>query len=387
MERNPNFSQINSCYLFHEIKQRVEQFKEQHPTATLISLGIGDTTEPIASCIIDAFIEKARALGTGEGYIGYGPEQGSELLRERISNRMYNGAIPPSDIFISDGAKCDIARLQMLFGKISVAIQDPSYPVYVDSALLTRGEKTKITLLPCLPENNFLPDITQAHNSSVIFLCSPNNPTDTCFRTSDLTHIVEFARKHRQIIVYDVAYNFYIAEDVPRTIYEIPGAKEVAIEIGSFSKIAGFSGIRLGWTVVPAQLLYANGDSVKNDWIRLVTTLFNGASAISQAGGCAALSDEGMKQIEKRVHFYRENATLLAAAFQGTVYGGKNTPYLWVRFPNKTSWEAFDELLYKAHIITTPGSGFGPSGEGFLRISGFGSRQTILEACSRIARV
>ena len=390
MERNPHFAHLKTSYLFQEIRERITHFKQENPSASLITFGIGDTTEPLVSPVIDAFVEKAKALGTREGYAGYGPEQGSEILRKKISEKIYDGVVNPTDIFISDGAKCDIARLQVLFGqKASIAIQDPTYPAYLDSALLVRGGG-KITLLPCLPENNFTPDITKAHACDVIFLCSPNNPTGTAFRRSDLVQMVAFAKKHKQIIVYDTAYNFYISEDVPKTIYEIPGAEEVAIELGSFSKIAGFSGIRLGWVVVPHTLHYKNGGSVKNDWIRIITTLFNGASCLSQAGGVAAFSDEGLQEIQKQIAFYRENITILAKAFSGTtctVYGGKNAPYIWVFFPNKSSWQAFDEILARAHIITTPGSGFGPSGEGFLRISGFGARKTIEEAKARLERI
>lgn len=393
MERSPYFSQVSSRYLFQEVKERRAEFLKREPTAKLISLSIGDTTEPIAPHTLSGLVDGATRLGAKESYQGYGPEQGIEELRTALSEKIYKGIIPGDDIFVSDGAKCDIGRLQILFGPHArIALQDPAYPAYLDTAAIYRG-KGALTFLKCLPENNFFPDLKEALTSDILFLCAPNNPTGAAFSYKKLTEIVEFARKNGKIIVFDTAYSFYISKSkentIPRSIYEIPHAKEVAIEIGSFSKIAGFSGVRLGWTVIPQELRYATGEAVKPDWMRIITTFYNGASSISQRGGLAALSDTGLQEIEAQVAFYLENVAILREAFIKAgfeVHGGIHAPYLWIRKAGKatTSWQAFDELLEKAHLLTTPGVGFGPAGEGFLRISGFGNRATILDAAARI---
>lgn len=385
MRQNPHFQKVASRYLFQEIAQRVKAFKSEHPEARVLSLGIGDTTEPVGPFITNALKQAAEQQGARETYAGYGPEQGISELRSAISQTVYQGRIAPDDIFVSDGAKCDLGRLQVLFGPdATIALQDPTYPVYLDTALMFRGSGVKT--LACTPLNNFLPDIEQAKECDILFLCLPNNPTGTMCTFDELRKIVLFAKDNGITIVYDAAYSFYV-KNGPKSIYDIPEAKEVAIELGSFSKIAGFSGIRLGWTVIPDELCYTNGKKVKPDWSRIATTFFNGASILSQRGGIAALSSEGLVEVHSQVQFYRENIGIVKQTLEALgieVYGGVESPYAWARIPGYSSWQLFDELLHKAHIVTTPGSGFGPSGEGFVRISGFASREVILEAAKRI---
>lgn len=387
MPRNSRFSEVAKSYLFQEIRERRRSFQERNPDVKLISLSIGDTTEPLPPLTKTALVEAAEGLGTREQYSGYGPEQGIEPLRKAISERLYHGKVNPDDIFVSDGAKCDLGRLQLLFSeKTKVALQDPAYPVYLDTSIIHRG-KDSVILLPCTPENNFFPDLTLAKGADVLFLCSPNNPTGAAWSLTELEKIVRFCKEHKKILIFDVAYATYVQGDSPRSIYEIEGAKEVAIEVGSFSKMAGFSGLRLGWSVVPSELHYATGEPVRPDWMRVITTFYNGASIASQKAGVAALSQKGFQELQKIVDFYLENATLLRKTFLNLgfeVHGGVHSPYLWVRLKGKSSWETFDELLNQAHILTTPGAGFGTGGEGFLRISSFGSRATIEEAIGRL---
>jgi len=386
-QRNPSFTVLSQNYLFPEVAKRKKLFLEQHPGVQLINLSIGDTTEPIPGCIAEELAAAANRLGTATGYSGYGPEQGMESLRTQIANYLYKGIVSADDLFISDGAKCDLGRLQLLFGpEVSIAVPDPAYPVYLDGSLL-QGVK-KITFMPFTPENNFWPDLAQVKGMDLIYWCSPNNPTGSISSKEQLTLLVAHAKANGSIIIFDAAYAGYIQDpSLPRSIFEIPGAEEVAIEVGSFSKLAGFSGIRLGWTIVPAALKYRDGTSVKADWKRLISTIFNGASNIAQAGGLAVLTDTGMQAVQRTIQFYLENTALLKQALQKlghNVYGGTHTPYLWVRFPEKESWTAFQEVLEKYHLVTTPGSGFGKAGEGFLRFSAFGHRETILAAISRL---
>lgn len=388
IQRNPNFTRLSANYLFPEITRRKKLFLETSPTADLISLGIGDTTEPIPPFIVDALTEAARQLGTKEGYSGYGPEQGQEALRQAIAHQIYKGIVSADDIFISDGAKCDIGRLQLLFGpNVFMAVQDPSYPVYVDGSLM-QGVK-KIVPLPCHPNNHFWPDLENTERTDLIYWCSPNNPTGAVSTKAQLKELVDFAKANQSIILFDSAYANYIQDpSIPRSIFEIPGAESVALEMGSFSKLAGFSGVRLGWTVVPAALKFNDGSSVKADWKRLISTIFNGASNISQAGGMAVLSEEGLQQVEELIQYYLKNAKLIKQALIDAgyqVFGGENAPYLWVKVPDKTSWEAFQRFLENSHLVTTPGSGFGPMGEGYLRFSAFGHRDRILKAVERIS--
>ncbi len=389
IKRNNHFNQLKAGYLFPEVNARRKQFLAKHPHAKIISLGIGDTTEPLTPNIATALVDIAKKLGTREGYLGYGAEQGIEPLRKKIAETFYGGRIAPEEIFVSDGAKCDIGRLQVLFGgDHSIAIQDPAYPVYVDGSII-QGIK-QIHMMPCTPENGFFPDLSSLPKVDLIYFCSPNNPTGAAATRPQLEELVAFAKKNGSLILFDAAYASYIQDpSLPKSIYEIEGAKEVAIEINSFSKLAGFTGVRLGWTVVPEALKYDNGASVRADWNRINTTLFNGASILSQYGGLAVLEKKGMEEAEELIQFYLENARLIKTTLQELgyeVFGGDNAPYLWVRFPNRKSWDIFQEILDQAHIVTTPGSGFGPAGEGFLRFTAYGKRENILEAIQRLKK-
>lgn len=392
MKRNPLFLQLSPNYLSRELMNRVDHFALQHPETTLLPLGIVDTTEPLGTTIADCLAQAAYDLRDPELYMGYGPDQGLLPLREKIASVLYHNCIDPNEVFVSDGSKSDISRLQLFFGQdAAIYIQDPSYPAYGDSSRLTRavvgkGEQ-RLFYLPTLPENNSVPDLDGACEDAVIFLCSPNNPTGVAFRRAELSSLVATALKKKQLIVYDVAYRSYIQGDLPRSIYEIEGAKKCAIEVGSFSKMAGFSGIRLGWTVVPKELTYANGISMHGDFLRLFTTTFNGASILSQHGGIQVLSPEGLNEIDRQTHLYLQNARALREALLKknlTVSGGEHAPFVWIKTGHPSSWDAFDYFLSEAGIIVAPGIGFGPSGEGHVRISGFGRRYLIEEAIQRM---
>ncbi|KAL9251128.1 LL-diaminopimelate aminotransferase, chloroplastic-like protein [Drosera capensis] len=401
VSRNENMGKLQAGYLFPEIARRRAAHLLKYPDAQVISLGIGDTTEPIPEVITAAMAERSRALSTIEGYSGYGAEQGEKQLRAAIASTFYgNLGIEEGDIFVSDGAKCDISRLQMLFGsEVTMAVQDPSYPAYVDSSVIMGQTGLfqkdvqkfgKIEYMRCTPENGFFPDLSSVGRTDVIFFCSPNNPTGATATREQLTRLVKFAKENGSIIVFDSAYAMYISDDSPRSIFEIPGANEVAIETSSFSKYAGFTGVRLGWTVVPKELLFSDGFPVAKDFNRIVCTCFNGASNISQAGGLACLSPEGLKAMKQTIGFYKENSDIIVNTFKSlgfNVYGGKNAPYVWVHFPGQSSWDVFAEILEKTHVVTTPGSGFGPAGEGFVRVSAFGHRENILEASERFKQL
>jgi LL-diaminopimelate aminotransferase len=400
VKRNPNIAKLKASYLFPEINMRRQQFLAKHPDAKLISLGIGNTTEPITPSITLALERSAKRQGTLEGYTGYGPEQGLLELRQRIANGYYNDRISADEMFISDGSKCDIGRLQQLFGsEVTIAVQDPSYPVYVDGSVITgltgsydseRGHYPGIVYMPCTPENQFFPDLSQLPRTDLIYFCSPNNPTGAVATHQQLEALVAFARKNRSIIIYDAAYASYIRDAaLPRSIFEIEGAEECALETNSFSKLAGFTGVRLGWTVVPEKLKFEDGSSVRADWNRITTTIFNGASNIVQVGALAVLQEPGLSEVRGLVDFYLANAQILKKALEKakiSVYGGVNAPYLWAHFPGRKSWEVFQEILETKHLVTTPGLGYGPSGEGFIRFSAFGHRAAILEAAERLIK-
>eukprot|EP00249_Psilotum_nudum_P016683 c25943_g1_i1 orf=65-1492(+) len=398
VQRNANMTKLQAGYLFPEIARRRAAHKKKYPDANIISLGIGDTTEPIPEVITSAMEKFAQALSTKEGYSGYGLEQGEKALKDAIAEKFYGEmGIKSSEIFVSDGAKCDIARLQVLFGPdVTMAVQDPSYPAYVDTSVImgqTGAFKrdvqqfTKLEYMKCTPENDFFPDLSSVCRTDTIFFCSPNNPTGSAATRNQLEHLVSFAKKNGSIIVFDSAYAIYMSDNNPKSIYEIPGAREVAIETGSFSKYAGFTGVRLGWTVVPDELLYSDGFPVINDFKRVMCTCFNGASNIAQAGGLACLSPEGLKAMKAVVDFYKMNSHILLDTFNSLgfkTYGGTNAPYVWIQFPGRNSWDVFSEILEKAHVVTTPGSGFGPAGDSFIRASAFGHRENILEAARRL---
>lgn len=386
MKRNPNLAKLESSYLFVEINKRKQAYLNQHPEAKLISLGIGDTVEPISEPIVKAMMHASLDQGIREKYQGYGPEVGILELRENISETLYSSKINPEDIFISDGAKCDVGRLQVLFGQnLSIGVQDPSYPVYVDGSRIQGINQ--IHLMPCTPENHFFPDLQSLPHLDLLYICSPNNPTGEVYTKEQLQKLVDYAKENNTLILFDAAYSSFISNpEIPKSIYEIEGAKEVAIETQSFSKNAGFTGIRLGFTIVPKELKYEDGFSIQKDWKRVISTLFNGASIISQKGGIAALSPIGIEASKLSIQLYQENASLLKEALKKIsfeVYGAEHSPYIWARTPGLTSWEAFQLFLEEAQIVTTPGSGFGKSGEGFIRLSAFSSRESILDAIKR----
>ncbi|MCL2441213.1 MAG: LL-diaminopimelate aminotransferase [Treponema sp.] len=393
--RNANIANLKAGYLFPEIAKRRREFAAANPDAKIISLGIGNTTEPILPHTNAGLVEGARKLGTIEGYSGY-QDEGLPVLREKISKVFYKGKFGIDEIFISDGSKCDIGRLQVLFGSgVKIAVQDPSYPVYVDGSVIAgaaggfaeTGYKG-ITYLPCTAENNFFPNLDVIQANSLIYFCSPNNPTGAVSDRTQLTALVNTAINKGCIIIFDAAYSEFIRDpSLPKSIYDIEKADQCAIETNSFSKPAGFTGVRLGWAVVPKALKYAGGESVNADWGRIAGTIFNGASNIAQAGGVAALDEEGLKEMRELTDFYLSNAKLIRVALQKLdihCIGGDNSPYIWAHFPGRDSWEVFAEILEKCHVVTTPGAGFGPAGQGFVRFSAFGHRADVEEACRRL---
>ena len=403
IKRNPGLENLTAGYLFPEVARRRREFQEKNPDAKIISLSIGNTTEPLPLFISKAMQDYALSLSTKEGYSGYGDEQGNAELRKKIAEVWYKNLAKPEEVFISDGAKCDIARIQTLFGsKVKIAVQDPSYPVYVDGSVIVgaagkfNGSGYKgVTYMPCTPENNFFPDLSKIKKNSLIYFCSPNNPTGAVSTKEELKRLVDFANENGCIIIFDAAYREFIRdENLPKTIFEIEGSRTCAIEINSFSKPAGFTGVRLGWSIVPLELKYQDGSSVNKDWNRIMTTLFNGASNIAQKGGIACLEEEGLKAMKDVIDYYLENVKLIEDTLKGEnfkkvgveIYSTGNSPYVWAKFPGRKSWDVFDALLQKCNVVTTPGSGFGPSGESFIRFSSFGHKEDVQEACDRLSK-
>ncbi len=404
IKRNTGFKNLTAGYLFPEVARRRREYQEKNKDAKIISLSIGNTTEPLPKFIAKAMADYSMSLSTLEGYSGYGDDQGNSALRAKIAEVWYKGMATPDEVFISDGAKCDIARIQTLFGsKVKVAVQDPSYPVYVDGSVIigAAGKNTGkgykgVSYMPCVPENNFFPDLSKIKKNSLIYFCSPNNPTGACATKEDLKKLVDFANANGCIIIYDAAYREFIRDEkLPKTIFEIEGSRTCAIEINSFSKPAGFTGVRLGWSIVPNELKFADGTSVNRDWNRVMTTLFNGASNVAQAGGLACLEPEGLKAMKDVIDYYLVNAKKIEETLKGEnfrkigveIYSTGNSPYVWAKFPGKKSWDVFDTILDKCHIVTTPGSGFGPSGESFIRFSSFGHQDDVNEACGRLSKL
>ena len=398
IQRNPCIANLKAGYLFPEIARKRREYAAAHPDAKIISLGVGNTTEPILPHVNNGLVEGARRLGTLEGYSGY-QDEGLQSLREKISAVFYGGKFSANEIFISDGAKCDIGRLQLLFGKSTpVAVQDPSYPVYVDGSVLIgaaggaadSGYKG-IVYLPCTSANGFFPDLSRLPSKSLLYFCSPNNPTGAVADREQLGLLVKTCLEKKTIVVFDAAYSEYVRDPkLPKSIYEIEGSRQCAIEVNSFSKTAGFTGVRLGWTVVPAELKYEGGESVNADWSRVCSTIFNGASNIAQAGGLAALDNEGLKEIRSLTDFYLGNAKLIREALKSLSLesvGGDNSPYIWAYFPGRDSWEVFSQILEKCQVVTTPGAGFGPAGNGYIRFSAFGHRADVEEACARLKKL
>ncbi|CRX39447.1 LL-diaminopimelate aminotransferase [Estrella lausannensis] len=401
VKANPHLKNLKGSYLFPEIEKRKRLFLESNPGKSLISLGIGDTTTPLPRSIVEAISAASEEMGQEKGYSGYGPSFGLQELRQKIAQVIYKGVVKPDEIIISDGCKPDIARVLMLFNKqAKIGIQDPAYPVYVDASVITgqggpfdegKGIYSQLHYIPCPEKNGFVPDIDSCPPLDVITIISPNNPTGVVYTKEELKRVVDFAKKHKSVILFDAAYSSYIqGESLPRSIFEIEGAKEVAIELNSFSKMAGFSGLRLGWTVVPSELHYEDGTAVKKDFERIISTCFNGASIITQKGGIAALSEKGMQELALIRKGYLENAALLKKGLESLhfhCYGGDHAPYVFARKDGGKSWELFDKFLNQGGLITTPGSGFGPSGEGYLRFSAFAKHDEIIEAVSRLKSI
>ena len=381
-------------------------FSEKNPDAQIIRLGIGDVTEPLVPAVVQAFHEAVDEMGSADGFRGYGPEQGYDFLLELIAEREYSSrgvSIATDEIFVSDGSKCDSGNIQEIFGLDNVvALADPVYPVYLDTNVMAgrtgeadaEGRYAGIVYMPAVAENSFNP-APPSESVDLIYLCSPNNPTGTVFGKAELARWVEYARANDAVILFDAAYERFISDpDLPRSIYEVEGAREVAIEFRSFSKSAGFTGTRCAYTVVPKTLMgkTAAGEEVSLNqlWNRRHTTKFNGVSYPVQKAAAAVYSAEGKRQTEEIVRFYMENARLIRDGLGSAgleVYGGEHAPYIWFRTPKGAgSWEFFDQLLDGAHVVGTPGAGFGPSGEGYFRLSAFNSRNNVEEALARIRK-
>ena len=400
---NENYLNLQGSYLFSTIAKKVNAYKEEHPEAKIIRLGIGDVTQPIAPAIIGALHKAVDEMGTAEGFHGYGPEQGYEFLRETIAREDYQARgcnIGADEIFVSDGAKCDIGNIQEIFGQDNViAVCDPVYPVYVDTNVMAgrsgkfnveKGGFENIVYMPCTEENGFVPAFPERH-ADLIYLCFPNNPTGEVMDKHSLQKWVDYANKNGSIIIYDAAYEAYISEEgIPHSIFECEGARTCAIEMHSFSKNAGFTGLRLGYTVIPKDLI-CNGTSLHSMWNRRHGTKYNGAPYIVQKAGEAVYSPEGKAQLKEQIAYYMENARIIKVGLQEagfTAYGGVNSPYVWLKVPEGMgSWEFFDKLLHEAQVVGTPGVGFGASGEGFFRLTAFGTRENTIEALERIKTI
>lgn len=401
---NDHYLELKSSYLFSDIAQRVQAFGAAHPGARLIRLGIGDVTRPLPETVIRALHEAADELGRTETFKGYGPETGYAFLAEQIAAHDYGARgvkVAPDEIFVSDGTKSDTANIQEIFAaECVIALTDPVYPVYVDSNVMAgragradaTGRYDRLVYLPCTEANGFTP-APPDRPVDLIYLCYPNNPTGATLSHDGLKSWVDYARRQRAVILYDAAYEAYIRDpDVPHSIFEIDGAREVAIEFKSFSKTAGFTGTRCAFTVVPKELMgrSAAGEAVSLHalWFRRQSTKFNGVPYVIQKAAAAVYTPDGQKQVRDTIDFYMDNARIIRdglAAIGLTVYGGRNAPYLWAKTPaGLGSWQFFDKLLNEAHVVGTPGVGFGPSGEGYLRLTAFGQRADTLEAVDRI---
>lgn len=400
---NTNFQKLPGSYLFSTIAKKVAAYGEANPNADIIRLGIGDVTQPIAPAMINALHSAVDEMGDASTFHGYAPDLGYPFLRETIAKNDYQSRgcdISAEEIFVSDGAKSDSADIQELFAQdVKIAVCDPVYPVYVDSNVMAGrcgtyddklGKWSDLIYMPTTAANNFVPEFPK-ETPDVIYLCLPNNPTGTTLTKSQLQLWVDYANKNGCLIIFDAAYEAYISEaDVPHSIYECTGAKTCAIEIHSFSKNAGFTGVRLGYTVVPKDLVF-DGVSLHGMWARRHGTKFNGAPYIIQKAGEAVYSAEGQAQIKEQVGYYMNNAKTIYTGLKDAgfeVYGGVNAPYIWLKTPDKmTSWEFFDYLLDKVQIVGTPGAGFGPSGEGYFRLTAFGSAENTARAIERIKRL
>lgn len=404
MKINDNFEKLPESYLFSTVARKLRDFREAHPGVELIRMDIGDVTLPIPDAAIQAMHKAVDDMATKSGFHGYGPEQGYDFLRDAIAQGDYAGmGITADEIFISDGAKSDLGNLGDIYSEDSVvAVTDPGYPVYVDSNVidgrggeLVDGKWSRFVYLDCNEQNGFKPTPPEAH-ADVIFLCSPANPTGVAFTRDELKAWVDYARRNNAVIIYDSAYCAYVTDPATaRSIYEVPGAREVAIEVRSFSKTAGFTGLRCGYTVVPADVCGtdARGSKVplRKLWLRRQTTKFNGASYVIQRGAEALYTPEGKAQVRTNVSYYLHNAEIIRLAMQEAgfkVYGGVDSPYIWVKSPKaEDRWELFEQLLAQAHISCTPGVGFGSLGQGWIRFTGFNTTENTIEAMRRVTEV
>ena len=402
---NENFLKMQDSYLFSTIAKKVAKYQEENPDKKVIKLGIGDVTRPIVPKVLEQMKKAVDEVGNSSTFRGYGPEQGYDFLRDAIVKYDYKTRgvnIDSDEVFVSDGAKCDCGNIVDLFGVDNkVAITDPVYPVYLDTNIMSgrtgkynkkTGKYEGIIYIPCTAENNFVPELPK-EVPDMIYLCFPNNPTGTVLKKEELAKWVKYAKENKSIILFDSAYEAFITEkDIPHTIYEIEGAKEVAIEFRSFSKTAGFTGIRCAYTVVPKELIIesSNGEKVSLNklWNRRQCTKFNGVSYITQRGAEAVYTEEGQKEIKENIKYYLDNAKIIREGLDKAgikYYGGINSPYVWLKVPNNMkSWDFFDLLLEKANVVGTPGVGFGPSGEGYFRLTAFGERENTEEAMKRI---
>ena len=395
---NANYLKLPGSYLFAEVARRTAAFAAAHPEADIIKLGIGDVTLPLPAACVSALERAAAEMGDKATFMGYGPYEGYDFLREAIVANDYEPLgvkITPDELFVSDGAKSDCGNIGDIFSEdCTVAVCDPVYPVYIDANAMSGragdwdGEKwTNIVYMPCTPENGFFPALPE-RVPDLIYLCFPNNPTGMAATREQLQPWVDYANEHGSVILYDAAYRAYMTDPgLPRSIYEIPGAETCAIEFGSFSKTAGFTGTRCGWTVIPRALV-RGGVSLYDMWMRRQSTKFNGTAYVIQRAAEATYSPEGKAQIAEMIGYYMENARVIRSGLSAAgleVYGGTDSPYIWFRAPQgQGSWAFFDRLLGEAHVVTTPGEGFGPSGEGFIRVTAFGDAGRTREAVERI---
>ncbi len=402
---NEHFLKLPNNYLFSDIAKKVNAFKVSHPKTDLIRLGIGDVTRPLPQASIEAMHKAVDELANKETFHGYGPEQGYDFLIDAVIRNDYTPRgvyLEPGEVFISDGAKSDTGNIgDILRHDNSIGVTDPIYPVYIDSnvmcgraGILEDGRWSNVVYLPCLSENNFVPEIPD-RRIDILYLCYPNNPTGTVISKAELKKWVNYALENDTLILYDAAYEAYIQDpDIPHSIYEIKGAKKVAIEFRSFAKTAGFTGVRCGYTVVPKELTAATleGERIPLNrmWNRRQCTKFNGTSYITQRGAEAIYTPEGKKQVKAIIQYYMANARIMKEALESTglkVFGGENAPYLWVKTPGEVnSWKFFEQMLYEANVVGTPGVGFGPSGEGYIRLTAFGERADCEEAMKRIRK-
>lgn len=389
---NQNYLKLNESYLFAEIARRIREWQSAHPELSdqLIRMGIGDVTRPLPKTVVDAMVKAAQDMGRAESFHGYGPEQGYDFLKTAIQSyyKKFGVELALDEIFISDGAKSDLGNILDLFDENNtVLVTDPVYPVYVDTNMMSGR---KIVYAMSSEENGFLPLPAPEYRADIIYLCSPNNPTGAVYDREGLTKWVHFAQENNAILLFDAAYECFVTGDLPHSIYEIPGARDVAIEFCSFSKKAGFTGTRCGYTIVPDTLKREDA-SLNKMWLRRQTTKFNGVSYITQRGAEAVFTEAGEREIEENLQYYRDNASIITETMDRLhIYytGGKNSPYIWLKCPgDMDSWSFFDKLLNEAYVVGTPGAGFGKSGEKFFRLTAFSTHENTREAMARFEKL